>query len=362
MIRSLFLILFIFIINCLNASGQEELSNPVSVAVKPQYGLILTHSSKVEHLTYTNPFGLELEYSWLMLKDKNWQQCNCYSKAGISFLYVNYDNPEIVGNSYNLIGFAEPFFIRKKRFMFSARMGVGVSFLDKIYDSEVNPENTFFSTHVSFIVHIDINAYYQLSNRYSLMAYAKYNHISNGGVKQPNYGMNFPMFGLGLNFYPSGKIIFPYREKTEFIPEYFYNMYTFGMAKKIKENEYYPEETTIVFGLYGLAGRTISKLNGFSIGLEYINDGGAKEEISRKGLSDDHQKISGLIGHHLLFGKYDFSQYWGTYIYAPYKQHNFYQRYSLSYKFSKRVLGGVTLKVHGDVADSFHILLGYLFN
>lgn len=67
------MILFIFISNSLNVSGQEELNNPVSLAFKPQYGLILAHSSKVEHLTYTNPFGLELEYSRLMLKDKNWQ-------------------------------------------------------------------------------------------------------------------------------------------------------------------------------------------------------------------------------------------------------------------------------------------------
>ncbi|MDA3954112.1 MAG: acyloxyacyl hydrolase [Bacteroidales bacterium] len=360
MIRSLFLISF-FIFNCLNLSGQEELKNPVSIAFKPQFGLILPHSSKVEHLTYTNPYGLELEYSWLMLKENNWQQCNCYSKAGISFLYVNYNNPKIVGSSYSLIGFAEPFFIRSNSFLFSARMGFGASFLDKIYDSETNPENTFFSTHISFIAHIDINAYYKLTDKYSLMVYAKYNHISNGGVKKPNYGMNFPMFGLGLNYYPSGKIVFPYREKKEFVPEYFYNIYSFGMVKKIEENEYFSEETTFVFGLYGLAGRTISKLNGFSIGLEYMNDGAAKEEILRKGLSDDHQIFSGLIGHHLLFGKFDFSQYWGTYIYAQYESRNFYQRYSLSYQFSKYVLVGVTLKTHGDVADSFHILLGLSF-
>ncbi len=361
MIRKYFLILFLLVINYLNLSGQDNLKNPVSFAIKPQYGIILPHSSKVEHLTHTNPYGLEIDYSWFLLKDKNWQQCNCYSKAGISFLYVNYDNPEIVGSSYNLTGFAEPFFIRLNRFLFSARMGFGVSYLDKIYDSEDNPENTFFSTHLSFIVHIDINAYYQLSSKYSLMSYAKYNHISNGGVEQPNYGMNFPMFGLGLIYYPSGKVIFPDREKQEFVSKYFFNIYTFGMIKKIKENEYFPEETTYVFGLYGLAGRTISKVNGFSVGVEYINDGGAKEEILRKGLSDDHQKVSGLIGHHLLLGKFDFSQYWGTYIYAPYKPYNFYQRYSLSYKFTRHILGGVTMKVYGDVADSFHILLGLSF-
>ena len=347
--------------NLLISTEHEIIKNPINIALKPQFGLILKHSSKVEHLTNTNPYGLELEYAWTMLKEKNWKQCNCYSKAGISFLYVNYNNPEIVGNSFNFIGFAEPFFIRKKRLLFSTRMGVGVSYLDKIYDTINNPENTFFSTHLSFFVHIDLNAYYQISNRYSLMCYAKYNHISNGGIKQPNYGMNFPMLGLGLSYSPEGTIVFPERVKQEFLPEIFYQFYTFGMVKKINKDEYFPEKTSYMFGIYGLVGRTISILNGFSIGVEYLNDGSAKEEISRKNITADQQKISGIIGHHLLFGKFDFSQYWGTYIYAPYKPQSFYQRYSLSYQFFKYIVGGVTLKAHGDVADSFNILIGLSF-
>ena len=358
MIRSYFLILLILTTSSLIIQGQEEQKNPVSLALKPLYGLILPHSSRVEHLTNTNPYGFEFDYSWLRLKGKNWEQCNCYSKTGLSFMYINYDNPEIVGSSYNLIGFAEPFFIRSGKFLLSARIGLGISFLDKIYDSEKNPENTFFSTHLNFLVHTDLNAYYKINKRYGLLAFAKYNHISNGGVKQPNYGMNFPMFGLGLNYYPNDEVIFPKQEKREFLHDWFYNMYAFGMIKKIPKDDSFPEETSLVYGFYGLVGRTLTIINGFSIGLEYLNDGAAKEKILRDGLSVNHQNVSGLIGHHLLFGKFDFSQYWGSYIYAPFISKNFYQRYSLSYQFSKVILGGVTLKAHGDVADSFHILLG----
>jgi len=201
MIRTLFLI--VLILFRINSQGQDEAKNPVNIALKPQYGFIIPHSSKVEHLTHTNPYGVEFEYGWLMLKEKNWRQCNCYSKTGISLLYINFGNPEIVGNSYNIIGFAEPYFIQKRGFMFSARMGAGVSFLDKVYNEQTNPTNTFFSTTLSYIVHIDLNASLQLSKQISILAYAKYNHISNGGVKQPNYGMNFPTFGVGLGYYPS---------------------------------------------------------------------------------------------------------------------------------------------------------------
>ena len=163
--------------------GNDSIQNPIQYAIKPQYGLILAHSSKIEQLTYTNPFGLEVEISWLRIKDKNYQQCNCFAKAGISFLYINYANPEIVGSSYNFIGFAEPFLVRSKRFLLSARMGIGLTYLDHIYNEKVNPDNLFFSTHFAFITHIDLNAYYKLNETFSLMAFAKYNHISNGGTK-----------------------------------------------------------------------------------------------------------------------------------------------------------------------------------
>lgn len=354
-------LIILFLLKLSAGFGQEENSNPISLAIKPQYGFILPHSSKVGHLTHTNPFGMEFEYAWLMIKEKNWQQCNCYSKAGISFLYINYGNPDVVGSSYNLIGFAEPYFIRKQNFLLSARMGVGVSYLDKIYDSKTNPDNTFFSTSVSFLVHIDLNAYFKISNQLKIITFAKYNHISNGGIKEPNYGVNFPTFGVGLEYMPQENMIFPNRLRREFNSDLFYNAYVFGWTKKIGAENNYPEKTSYVLGIYGLVGKTISVINGFSIGLEYLNDGGAKEEIKRLDLDNDHQQISGLIGHHLLFGKFDFSQYWGTYVYSPYKSANFYQRYSLTYELANHFLVGVTLKAHADIADSFQVLLGWSF-
>jgi hypothetical protein len=341
--------------------GSDTIQNPIHVAVKPQYGLILAHSSKIEHLTYTNPFGLEAELSWLRIKDKNYQQCNCYSKAGFSLLYINYANPGIVGSSYSLIGFAEPFLVRKINFKLSVRMGIGLSYLDHVYDEISNPDNLFFSTHVALITHIDLNAYYKLNENLSLMVYAKYNHISNGGTKSPNYGMNFPTFGLGLNYSPQRSFVFPEFERQEFIPMWFYYLNSFGTVKTIEKDDTNPEKSTIVFGFSGLVGRKVTKLNGFSMGAEYINDGFAKEKIERQDLNSDHQQVSFLIGHHLLFGRFDFSQQWGTYIYAPYKIRAFYQRYTLTYRFSKHLFTGATLKVHGDWADNFNLVVGYSF-
>ena len=68
------LAIFVLLFKSITLIGNDSIQNPIQFAIKPQYGLILAHSSKIEHLTYTNPFGVEAEMSWLMLKDKNYQQ------------------------------------------------------------------------------------------------------------------------------------------------------------------------------------------------------------------------------------------------------------------------------------------------
>ena len=349
------------IIVSLIVRGQEKKKNPFSLSFRGHYGFIIPHSGKIEELTDASPFGADVEFARYMLKDKNWKQCNCYSKMGAAFSYVYSTNPDTIGSSYSFIGFAEPFLYRGERLLLSTRMGVGVSYLTKIYDANENPKNKFFSTPISFIIYIDVNAYLALNNKTNLIVFARYSHISNGGIKLPNYGMNFPTLGLGLEYLPNGTVKFKERQKTPYVPDFFYGIYSFGTIKTVAASADYPETQTLIAGIYGFGGRTVSKLNGFSLGLDYTNDGAKKEELARKDIPKDHQQFSFLVGHHLRFGKFDFSQHWGTYLYATDKPRNFFQRYSLSYQFTKHLSGGVTLKAHGDAADNFNVLLGVIF-
>ena len=45
-----------------------------------------------------------------------------------------------------------------------------------------------------------------------LTASGNYNHISNGGLKQPNKGINYPTLALGLDYIPN-PILIQNREK-----------------------------------------------------------------------------------------------------------------------------------------------------
>lgn len=126
--------------------GQE---NPELYGLKTHYGFIIAHSEEVKPISQTNPYGVQLEYSWLNTSDKAWKTCYCYGRTGISFAYFNYVN-KVVGSSYNLNYFVEPYFSYKGPLKFSLRGSIGATYLDTTFDATINPENLFFSSHFSF--------------------------------------------------------------------------------------------------------------------------------------------------------------------------------------------------------------------
>jgi len=349
------LVLVIFGLLTAFIAGAQENKNPAFLGVKPQYGFIIPHSNKIRDLTHTNPFGLELEYGWTMQREENWRRCNCYSKAGFSLLHINYNNPEIIGSSSTIIAFAEPMLDFTGNFRTSLRMGVGMSYLSKFYDKITNPENLFFSTPLNFLVHLDLNLYYKLSKQHLAMGYFKYNHISNGGIEKPNNGMNFPTFGLGLQ-YSFKPVEYREIEKTKYtgrtiIP----SAEIYGTVVNTSKINKTDSKWQIVYGAVLKTRFRVGKINALNIGFDALFDKTKQE----KGYSLFQGSF--LAGHDFEFGKFIFSQYWGTYLYAPSAEKNFYQRYSLLMKVSENFRFGVTLKAHAEVAENFNLLFSYEF-
>lgn len=340
--------------------SQDTLKNPAYFAFKPQYGFIIPHSITIRDVSGYNPYGLETEFGWHLTGANEWNRCNCYSKAGFSLLHANYNAPDVLGSSTNLIAFAEPFFNYKGWVMTSLRMGVGISYLSETYDAETNPENLFFSSPVSFLVHIDLNLTRFISDQWFVQAYFKYNHISNGGVEEPNKGMNFPTYGMGLG-YSFHTPRFTEREKKalERPTPLISSLHTFGTIRNSAEGEETSRHRPAV-GMAFKMRKNVSRINALNLGLEGILDFATREKIEKEGLDRDYKQFSLLLGHDFVFGKFIFSQYWGTYLYAPYyPKKNFFQRYSLTYNLFHRFRLGVTLKAHAEVAENFNVLVSY---
>ena len=331
------------------------------IGMKAQAGFIIPHSSDLREIAATSPLGIQVEWSKLNLSQKAWQQCNCYSKVGLSFAYFNYQNPSQLGNSYNLLLFAEPLLTFKRDFFISFRPGAGISYLDQVYDEETNPANTFYSSPISFIVLLNLALNYKLSENWQLNLTAHYNHISNGGLKQPNKGMNFPMIGLGVDH-----VINPItpleREKVSIEKGRITGWGRIFATRKTKAaTADSPEKSKLLFGLAGGAKTRIANFNAISVGLELIRDN------TLSGSSGEKKKapyvLGAGIGHHFIFGRFNFNQQLFYYLYKPFNFNHkqFYQRYELAYQINRHLLAGVSLKAHGHVAENFDLRIGVVF-
>ena len=63
------------------------------------------------------------------------------------------------------------------------RGGIGVSYLNRVFDRTTNPRNEFFSAPLSFIGVVNVAFNYRVEETFVVQLAASYNHISNGGSR-----------------------------------------------------------------------------------------------------------------------------------------------------------------------------------
>ncbi|GAB4396128.1 MAG: hypothetical protein OHK0053_09350 [Microscillaceae bacterium] len=330
--------------------------------MRGHYGFIIPHSDAIRDVSFSHPRGLELEAAWHLIGEKSWKNFATYPRVGALVGWVDFDNREVLGQAFYLSAFFEPFVAVRQRFNFSFRMGAGLTYLNQVYDAETNPRNQFYSTPLSFILTANLMLNYRLSPALGLRLGGFYNHISNGGIQQPNKGINFPTLSLGLeyvwhpyDFSQKPKVdwrsLFPdrLRFKTAF----------FGTAKTLDENS--PKRYAIV-GLTGYASYVVGRLSALTGGAEWVSDFTLRERLRQAQDPAHPHRASLLLGHELLLGRFAFTQQWGMYVFrAHFGNPLFYQRYGLEFSPHRRFFVGVNLKAHADVAEFLDFRIGMIW-
>jgi hypothetical protein len=345
--------------------GQETPSNsdqkPGTLGFKGHSGYIIPHRQDLKDISESSPWGFEINYSNHFITQNTWNQCGCFPRIGMAFHYTNFSNRLELGSAYSAFAFLEPFLMVRSRFQPSFRLGFGLSYLNQVYHPVTNPRNVFYSTPLSFIMIADLNLRYVLNEKFNLLATGSYPHISNGGAKQPNKGINFPKVAIGMeyNFQP---VKFPEYSRQTSVDEmhpkrWILQSQIFFSRKDVVENE----EKYTVSGLYVGAGRIVSRLSALQLGFELVHDASLREKQNRN-LNENYRPYhwATVITHDLLMGKFIFSQGLGVYGVKPSEYSNLlYQRIGLQYKIMPRVIAGLNMKVHTSVADFVDFRIGY---
>ncbi len=363
-------ILIVWLAGASASFAQEDttqVKSPFITGLRLHYGMIIPHSDKIEHLSHSEPWGVELDLAWHLLPRNIWEYCFCYPRTGFSLVYTNYGNPEIIGSSISLYPYIEPFVGAQRRISMSVRFGIGPAYLTKVYDEETNPENLFFSSRIAFIAMLNVALNYRATDQTNLRLAANYNHISNGAVQEPNLGINYPTFNLGIDhsFRP---VEFEDRLKDKSIAVNPKKNRFEAVAILTGKDQAVTDEFRVIYGLSALYSRLVSRVSAFSAGAEWISDHSLRQKIRNLNIVDDsgeyidHNRVALLFGHELWLGKFIFSQQLGVYVYAPLEPLDpVYQRYGLSLLLGDHFLFGVSIKAHRHVANFLDMRMGVNF-
>ena len=129
-----------------------------------------------------------------------------------------------------------------------------------------------------------------------MIAFGSFNHISNGGIKQPNLGMNWPTVGIGFDYNFNPLTLKPIK-KTKISGKEKTTSWKFEFMESLKVHDKtanYDEKVCFIYGFSVYANRRISKYSALNAGLEWVSDGYIKEGFERAGIEMDHRKAAFL--------------------------------------------------------------------
>ncbi len=361
--------LFLWVSCSLSAYSQisEDSNRPVYLGIKSHLtGLIIPHRDTLRDIASTTPRGFQFEISRFNISEKSWRSCNCYARTGFSFSFFDYGNAEELGQSYNLAFFLEPYFNVNNKLSFSYRAGMALSYLNKTYNQNTNPENLFYSSTISYMLNVALQANYKLKPQLTANAGIFYNHISNGGMKQPNLGMNFPTLSVGVDYIlnPIDYKLPKYSKDANFNKDLRYYARVIGSLKTVESNDSaIADAQRPVIGVEVGLIKPFSKLNAVIIGSEFISDQSWKLRNERWNADFDHRTINLMLGHGFLLARFTFTQQMGIYVYKNYPNTSslFFQRYALFYQMGNFMSLGFSMKAHMEIAEIMNIHAGIAF-
>jgi hypothetical protein len=326
------------------------------------YGSVFAHSEAVQNTAGANPMGVELSYTWQRRDKGVVDLCNCYPRQGVVISYFNFDT-EILGSGYMAGWMLEPTYRLGDKLQLGIKGIAGLTYMTNPFDSINNPTNQSYSTAISAYLLVGLNFSYPLGDKWRIQAGANFGHTSNGGMRQPNKGVNFPTGSIGLLYAPQPLDYYKgarSNEKSWKGKPWRKDLQLFGTGKRSANADGVGTRQPIV-GLTMLGSKQVARTNALTVGVEGYYDGFSATRMEADTIVNKSAVRIGLMGgHEFLLGRFIFSQQLGVYLYkpAPYDK-GWFHRWGLLYGINKRFWAGINLKAHVHVADFIDFRLAY---
>ena len=344
-----------------NRYDSQRQKRILSLTLGLQHGFIFAHSPAVENTKGARPTGVEFILNWRKSDAQAWNLCNCFPANGLLLAYYDYDS-EILGKSLTAAYSLEPAYRIGRRNLLYLRAVAGLSYLSNPYDSVKNPGNASYSSYVSGYLLLGLGLSFPLSEKWSANISANYQHESNGGLRQPNKGINWPTAGISFSYEPNPRALYRgTRNKDKYWKSYGprWEIAAFGVARRIVDSNGKKLRLPLV-GFSFLASKQVGTVNALTLGVEAFTDHTTKRAFKLDSIEGSPIRAGVFFGHEFLLGKFLFSQRLGVYVFdeSPYFD-AIYHRWGIQYQSKKRWGFGFNLLAHKQVADFVDVRVIY---
>jgi hypothetical protein len=355
---------FIFVVTILVSTvgyAQDSLGNKPSFnyGLNANYGFVFAHSNDVENTANSFPRGTTASFNWQRTDKQILNQYNCFPRQSLLIALYDFDN-SILGKGMNLAYSMEPHFMMTRHLSFYPKVSIGAAFLSNPSDPVKNPTNKSYSLPVSAYLSLGAGLRWQFSSRLAISLSAEYQHVSNGGLREPNLGINWPTVGLGIEYSPKGLTLKKYdreKEGNKNLRALRMHLEFFGIVKGANINAVRVYEP--IAGMNFVTSKQVSRLHAWTAGIELYQDQFLVERLESEGIASTGLRSGILVGHEFLLGKFVFSQQLGLYLSGQHNNDLLYHRWGLRYHFLPRWTIGVSLRAHKQVADFTDLRVAY---
>lgn len=332
-------------------SQSKQSDKPVFYSVGAYYGYFQVHTNDLSPFRGSNPGGIELEVSQLVLTDKAKNTFGFYPKWSLGLGYVDFGHSDL-GYAFTAKAYAEPFLKVHGTWRFSAKAGMGVAYMSNPYHAISNPLNRTYSTKLAFPLSAGLSAYHFLNNQWAIKTSVFFEHISNGGLKAPNLGINYPVIAIAL--------------------EHSFDTYNTDPVKNLEPiKKQQRQELLVAYSIKedsASNNQSIASLfysRSFGGGRIYSFTMAAMLEYRQMRAYEnamDKWSMAPLVGNEFLLGRLRFGQQLGLYLMqASELPNNLFQNYYLRYQINEYLTVGTNVKAHGRVADYLAVQMGFVF-
>ena len=363
------LLFLFFIIAFVRADAQKkdlpDSLRQIVFGARYHSGFVFAHNIHVQNTKGTHPNGFELEYAHQRADSATVSKFKCYPRSGFAFTYVNF-NKDILGSAYSLVYFLEPNYRIGNRLKMNLRAAAGLSYMTNPYNQESNPENQSYSGYVNCFLQLGLGFSYPLSNHVAIYAMGNFFHNSNGGLEQPNAGLNYINASIGLQYF-THSTKFPVYKKirdTAWKQNSFHIDGSFYYSPKggyTGTEDNFESARKFILGTSLQFVKQVGPIDALTATAEVYYDDGMRS-IKHIFLQDSSScfMVGVLLGHQFLLNRFTFSQEFGIYISKHTKRYNeeyqdlfhtTYQRWGLSYNIKRKWSVGINLLAHYQIAD-----------